>query len=56
MLGEWDTAVPVAAREDGPEGMEAEADIPGQERGSVCHSPLTAKMLSLFLFYRAGNR
>lgn len=28
MLGEWDTAMPVAAREDGPEGMEAEAGIP----------------------------
>lgn len=56
MLGEWNKAVPVAARGDGPEGMEAEANIPGQERGCVCHFPLTVKMLSLFLFYRAENK
>lgn len=34
MLGECHSAVPVTARGYGPEGMEAEADIPGQERGS----------------------
>lgn len=56
MLGEWDSAVPLAARGDGPEGMEAEEDVPGQERGSACHFPLTVKMLSLFLFHRDENK